>query len=392
MLSVLLKDEVRKKIVDVLFYVALTIELLLMILEKSEISFGYESYVFRVTFLLLLLAVVFMKRDLKEWLILAFLIIFTAFCYYTSGKNDLLRVAVFLLAARDIDLKKAMKYSFFVSLCGFSLIALLSIFGILGDVVLVADYGRGIADETRLVLGFGHPNTLFGCVYVMTLMWLWIYGEKASLLMHGTVVLISFVFAAFTRSRTAILVMVMTLALGIILRIFPKLKDVKALYILEGIFTPGICMGLAVLAAHLCGLIYDNIGFPEPYWSFFWKIEKMLNFRVSNLYYEVEDRGGILRNWHLFAVHNADGYFDLGWNRLFYWYGIIPTALIAVAIILLIYVCYKKRDMWTMLIIFSLSVYTIIEATYVTRYIGRCFFLLIAGVYLGYLFKGKIDE
>ena len=79
----------------------------------------------------------------------------------------------------------------------------------------------------------------------------------------------------------------------------------------------------------------------------------------------------------------------MGWVRLFYWYGIIPTALIVVAMLLVMYVCYKKRDMWTMLIILSVSVYTVVEATFVSRYIGRAFFLLIAGVYLGELIKGK---
>lgn len=390
MLSGLLTDENRKKISDVFFYTALTLELLLMILEKSEISFGYESYVFRGTFFLTLVAMALVKRDKKEWLLLVILMGFTFVCYRLSGKNDLLRVAVFLAAARDIDLKKAMKYSFFVSLSGFCLIALLSIMGILGEVVRVADYGRGIADETRLVLGFGHPNTLFGCVYVLVLMWLWIYGEKASLLMHGVVIAITFFFAVFTRSRTAIIVMVMTLVFGLIIRIFPRLKDIKAIYVIEGIITPVLCIALAVAASSLADVVYTSGDLSK--WRGFWEFEEKINYRISNLYYEVPNHGGILRNWQLFAGHDVDGYFDLGWNRLFYWYGIIPTALIAVAIVLLIYVCYKKRDMWTMLIIFSLSVYTIVEATYVTRYIGRCFFLLIAGVYLGYLFKGKIDE
>ena len=392
MLSGLLTDENRKKITNIFFYTALTLELLLMILEKSEISFGYESYVFRVTFLLTLVAMALVKRDKKEWLLLVILIGFTFVCYRLSGKNDLLRVVVFLAAARDIDLKKAMKYSFFVSLSGFCIIALLSIVGILGEVVRVADYGRGIADETRLVLGFGHPNTLFGCVYVLVLMWLWIYGEKASLLMHGLVIAISFFFAVFTRSRTAIIVMAMTLVLGLVIRLFPKLKDINVVYLLEVIVTPVICILLAVWTAYLSELAYVGPGIKQPFGRIFWKLEEKINYRISNLYYEVPEHGGILRNWQLFAGHNAEGYFDLGWNRLFYWYGIIPTALIAVAIILLIYVCYKKRDMWTMLIILSLSIYTIIEATYVTRYIGRCFFLLIAGVYLGYLFKGKTDE
>jgi hypothetical protein len=77
----------------------------------------------------------------------------------------------------------------------------------------------------------------------------------------------------------------------------------------------------------------------------------------------------------------------MGWVRLIYWYGIIPTLLISIAVIITIYVCMKKKDGFGALLILSLSVYTIIEATFVTRYLGRDFFLLIAGVYLGYFFR-----
>ena len=387
MLSRVLTDENRKRISDILFYLALTIELVLMIVEKSEIHIGFESYVFRVTFLMTLLAVVIMKRNKREWIVTAALIAFTAVCYELSGKNDLLRIVVFMMAARDIDLKKAMKYSFFVSMAGFTLIALLSVFGILGDMVRVADYGRGIPDEVRYVLGFGHPNTLFGCVYVLVLMWLWIYGEKASLLTHAVVILISFLFASITKSRTGLIVLAMTLVLALIVRLIPGIRNVKALYILEGIFIPGVCVSTAVIAASYAGYFYTGIGLPIPRW--FWRLEEIINYRISSIYYEVEDRGGVLHKWRLFAGHTADGYFDMGWVRLFYWYGIIPTALIVVAMLLVMYVCYKKRDMWTMLIILSVSVYTVVEATFVSRYIGRAFFLLIAGVYLGELIKGK---
>ena len=55
----------RKRITEGLFYLALTTELLLMILEKSEISFHQESHVFRVTFVLTLLAVLFMEHSKK---------------------------------------------------------------------------------------------------------------------------------------------------------------------------------------------------------------------------------------------------------------------------------------------------------------------------------------
>ena len=193
--------ENRKGIADVLFYIALTIELVLMLVEKSEILFSLESYVFRVTFILTLLAVLVMERDIKEWAFLASLLVFTFACYRLSGKNDLLRVVVFMAAARDIDLKKAMKYTFYVSVVGFIIIVLLSVVGVMGDVVQVGDFGRGIPDERRYVFGFGHPNTLFGCIFAVLLMWLWIYGRKSGVLAFLAMSLGSLFIAALARTR-----------------------------------------------------------------------------------------------------------------------------------------------------------------------------------------------
>ncbi len=381
----ILTDENRKKAVNVLFYAALTIELVLMLVEKSELTFTLESYVFRVTFLLTLLAVVIMEHDRREWLVIAAVFVFTFICYELSGKNDLLRLSAFLMAARDIDLKKAMKYSFYVSLVGFLAIALLSVTGILGQVAMVADYGRKAGVETRYVFGFGHPNTLLGCVYAMLLMWFWIYGRKASALLYGTVFVVAAITAFITKSRTGIAVLTMTLILAILVRVFPKLSEKKILYILEVIVTPVLCLVIAVLAAGFSQMAYTHEGFfnlPR-----FWTIDRMLNHRMSNLHYGVPNSGGLLKNWKLFAGHGAEGYFDMGWVRLIYWYGIIPTLLISIAVIITIYVCMKKKDSFGALLILSLSVYTIIEATFVTRYLGRDFFLLIAGVYLGYFFR-----
>lgn len=389
MLAKLLTDENRKKSANLLFYIALTIELLIMLVEKSELSFSYESYVFRLTFLLTFLAVALMKHDKKELVLIAAALAFGVLCYRISGKNDILRIFTFLAAARDIDLKRAMKYSFYFCLSGYIVIALLSVIGVLGNVALVADYGRSVGVETRYVYGFGHPNTLLGCVYSLVLMWLFIYGEKASALLYGSLIVVSGIVAVITKSRTGIAMLAFTLVLAVVIRVFPALSKVKVLYILEMLVTPFLCILLTVIAAgctmqKYTGVHFTDIGFIIKK---FWRLEKRLNYRMSNLYYGVPDHGGILSNWKLIAGRGADGYFDMGWARLFYWYGILPTVVIAVLIIVLLYVCMIKKDARSALIVLSLSLYTIIEATFVTRYLGRDFFLLIAGVYLGYFFR-----
>ena len=378
----------RKRISECLFYMALTVELLLMILEKSEISFHYESYVFRVTFLLTFLAVLVMKHDKKEWLVIAFIWAVAALSYYFSGKNDMLRVVTLLMATRDIDLKKAMKYVFYMCLAGFLVIAVLSCTGLLGDVVRVDDYGRGIANEVRYVFGFGHPNTLFSSFFVLILMWFWIYGRNAGIIPYLVAIVTSVIITFLTRSRTSAVVLIVTVVLAVLLRLFKGLAKSKVIYILEILVSPVFCIFTAIMAAGLSGRMYAEENFISI-GKLYWKIESLLNYRMSSVYYEAANRDATLYKWKLFSAHGTDSFFDMGWVRLFYWYGIIPVALLVIALLAVIYVCYKKQDIWAVLVIFSISVYTIVEATFVTRYLGRDFFLLIAGVYLGYLFKEK---
>ncbi len=384
-----LTDDNRKKIVDYLFYAALTIELLLMILEKSEISFSYESHVFRVTFLLTLLAVLVMKHDRREWAVVLVFLALAGFCYVNSGKNDLLRLCTFLMAARDTDLRRAMKYSFYVSAIGFGIIFVLSALGVLGDIALVGEFGRHEV-ETRYVFGFGHPNTLFGCVYALLLMWIWIYGQSAKWWHYLMATAAAVGMAILTRSRTGMLIIALTLFLSGVCRVFKGIGKFRFPYILGTIFGPVSAVALSIAAAYAASLQYIDNNL-DPY---FWTIEEKIGYRISNLYYSTEDRGGVLYRWKLFAGHGSDSYFDMGWNRLFYWYGIIPTVLIILALFAVIYASYRKKDIWSMILIVSLSIYTLMEATFVTRYLGRDFFLIIAGVYLGYFFRNivfKID-
>ncbi|WP_026521638.1 hypothetical protein [Butyrivibrio sp. VCB2001] len=385
----LLTDENRKKIVDALFYIALTIELVLMIVEKSELPFTYESYVFRATFLLTFLAVLIMKHDRKEWIFIAVIWAIAAVSYYICGKNDMLRVVTLLMAARDIDLKKAMKYCFYVCIVGFMLIALLACAGVLGNIVFVFDYGRGVGEETRYTFGFGHPNTLFSSVFVLILMWIWIYGRTAGVLPYIVLVVSSVIITVLTKSRTSALILAATIVLAIVFRLFPKLADLKVMYILETLISPVFCIVISVLAAGWTGAMYVGDKFFWNLGDLYWKVEKVLNYRMSTIYYEAANRDAVLSKWKLFSAHGTDSYFDMGFVRIFYWYGIIPAVLLVIALLAVIYMCWKKKDIWTMILIFALSVYTIVEATFVTRYLGRDFFLLIAGVYLGYYFKDK---
>ena len=50
------------------FYLALFLELTIVIVEKSEYIIQYEGWWFRITFLLFGLSMITTKRDLKQWI------------------------------------------------------------------------------------------------------------------------------------------------------------------------------------------------------------------------------------------------------------------------------------------------------------------------------------
>lgn len=378
----------RTKISNILFYIALAIETVLMIVEKSELNVPFESHIFRVTFLLTLVAVVIASHDKKEWVIIAATIIFTFVCYRISGKNELLRFAVFVMAAKNIDLEKTMKACFYAVAAGFGLIAILSVTGLLGQVKQVTDYGREAGEEARYVFGFGHPNTLWGCAFALAMVWLWIYGKKAKFWHYLIYGLIQAVLFKLTVSRTAFIIGLFSLVLALTARYLPAIWEKKIPYIVSVLITPVFCVAFSIWASIVSPV--PRYIFEDKNYDIIATVDKLLNNRIHNLYRANERHAGYIDTWKLFSDRLSEEYFDMGWVRLFYWYGIVPTVIICLLVIFLIYLCYRKKDSFTMVIILSLSIYTIVEATFVSVYIGRNFMLPILGVYIGE-FISKFD-
>ncbi|MBO4457955.1 MAG: hypothetical protein J5802_09565 [Butyrivibrio sp.] len=377
----LLEEQNRKKLCNILFYIALTIELLVMIYEKSEgVNPGIYGQIFRVTFVLAFGTVLLTEHNKREWIILAAAFVFTLVCWRITGKNELLRFFTFMAAARDIDLKKAMKYVFFVTLAGFGIIALLSAIGV-GNLTLTMDYGRDVGEECRYVFGFGNPNDFAACIFALIAMWIWIYGRDAGIVKWIVVLGIDVVIGCLSKSRTSFCLGMFTFLIAIMARYWKKLSECKVIYILTALVTPVFCVAFAVWSAIVSPIPrYEQ---DHKFYNIIAFIDEALNNRIQYLYRDSDAHEGAIQTWKLFSDRNSNKYFDLGWVRIFYWYGIIPTIIISALVIILIYICYKKKDIWTLILILTLSMYTILEAIFVSEYIGRLYIFPIVGVYLG---------
>lgn len=85
-------------------------------------------------------------------------------------------------------------------------------------------------------------------------------------------------------------------------------------------------------------------------------------------------------------------YFDLGWVRLFYWYGIIPGIIIVLLLVIWQIKMFQRKKYLVLSIIMSFAVYSIFEAHIISVYIGRNYLLFLFGTWWYRLLNAGVYE
>jgi hypothetical protein len=75
-------------------------------------------------------------------------------------------------------------------------------------------------------------------------------------------------------------------------------------------------------------------------------------------------------------------YFDMGWVKLFYRYGVIPGILYCVACLALLWQIYRRKDAFGLVIFAVFAIYSVVEAHLFSVYVGRNILLMMMGSYL----------
>ena len=381
----------REKTAYLIFYLGVIIEIILVLIDKSAYTNPIEGQIFRLTFLLFFAKACLTKYSFREYAVIAFFLTVGAVSYFATGRNEIVRVVMFIAACKDIDMVKCLKVVFWMTLAGCLALILLSLFGILGTVSLTQDYGRGSV-ETRYVLGLGHPNALQCMVCVLTMLGMYLYHAKWKWYYYALTLMVNVFFFLLTDSKTGFLV-----SAGAVFLFFVASKARNK--ILTGIFAAGnaaVFAGsivISIMSAKNAMCLWDY------YWwaktdrkiEFYLFLDTILTGRLHSLI-ETDNHEGIMDTWSLFSSPQNDYYFDMGWVRLFYWYGIIPAVL--AVIVLTVFVGYFiKKKRWEELVLFSMTaLYTIVEAHIISVYIGRNYLLFIVGMYWWRLTAKKIGR
>ena len=373
------------------FYLAVIIEIMLVILDKSEFLYPFEGWTFRITFLLcfvkFLCAECTAEYTIRDHIGIAVLLILGTISYQSTGRNDLLRIVLFLAACKGEDMIRCLKMVFWITLIGCMGIILLSITGIYGAATLTQDFGRG-GVETRYVLGMGHPNALQCMVWMISSLGMYLYHTKWKWFHYLAVWLLNLLFFLLTDSKTSMAIVTVA-AILFFMADHLHAKWEKRLF------------SAANIAAVIGSIILSMLVAKDAMclWDYFWGgplttkvkiyllLNKVLTGRIHSLI-ETRNHEGIMDTWSLFSNSHKTYYFDMGWVRLFYWYGVIPGIVVVVCLFLLLEYFYKKDKMAEMILFSTYSVYTIVEAHIVSVYIGRNYLLFIAGMYLWKMWSG----
>lgn len=367
------KAEWLKRLGMLCFYAGLFLELILVIVDKSAYTNPLEGQLFRVTFLLFLGKVCCTRYSLKEWLWLAFFLIIAGVCYVSSGRDEAVRLVIFCASLKNVSLDKSLKFTFFITLAGCLLLVLLAVTGIYGNTYIIDEGDRGI----RYCFGLGHPNALYCMFWVLVTLGIDLYWEKMKLWMYGLIILAGIILFIPTDSRTGILILLFTVTLSVILAYGKKIREQRILYMAAVVIFLA-CVGMSVWFAYY-----------EPYEGPFYPYDRYFTGRITSMN-TLENGGGMLRNWTLFSRPENTKYFDLGYVRLFYWYGIIPGAVYVIMYAGLIWQCFRKKNYMGFMMVFSFALYTMLEAHFISVFVGRNYALFLMGAWWSDMLHTKV--
>ena len=114
---------------NILFFIGVAIELLVMMTDHSAITLPYRGRVTHVAFVFFGLKILTNKYSKKEWIVIVLAGLLGTLSYFTCTDEYVIRIVVMLVASKNIDYKKCIYLILYATIVGTALIMLLSIAG-----------------------------------------------------------------------------------------------------------------------------------------------------------------------------------------------------------------------------------------------------------------------
>ena len=374
---------ILKRISGPALWAGLAIELLIMVIEKSSLVNPYEGLLFRLTFCLFSVKVLelfcagrFRKKELAVY---AALLLLGVISWRCSGRNQLLRFMMFILAVRGEDNRKVLKAFLFSMISGTAVLAVLSVLGVLGTVTETANFDGAVS--TRFCFGMGNPNSFQIMVGAIVLLAMILYGQTCRKFWFAVLFALDVLLFILCRSLMGTGLITLSVLWTFLMREQSERQGAQGAAelnrricaVMKAVFVLGLLFCIA-------GAIW---GLENPFIN--WVDSHLMSGRIASIW-DFTFHDGTLSTWTLFGSRLNTRFFDLGWIRVIYWYGVIPALLILWMTGRLEAVMEKKGDLYGCMAVIVISLFTLTEAHFVSEYIGRNYLLVMTAPYLPAIF------
>lgn len=339
----------KEKVANIIFSIGILLELLVMITDHAGfITLPFRGRFTHVAFALFCVKILFTHYTGMQWGFMAVCGILGAVSYLTCTDEYVIRMVVFVFAAKDIDLKKVLRMILYGMTAITVLIIGLALLGVSGNISQTAHYGRGEL-ETRYMLGFAHANNLHDAVWYILAVLLLITHEKWSWKQYLLATIGNIGLFMLTVSRNGMIAVQLLLTACFLLRCFPAWNQKKFPYILGGIGL-GICLWMTWLGGAY-GAVNDSLT------AFF---DRFLTGRLEMIWEYAP-----VSAWKIFPEGRSLSFVDNGFASFFFHYGYVVGVIYILFLVYLLYRLYKKQDGIGLCVLVTTVFVTFIETTFI---------------------------
>ena len=329
----------RDRIGQFSFFLAFMLLLFVDYVSATYVSLTVAGRLIQLALLLLLVKVALTPYGWKEWIGTGILLAIGVLSYLTTDSYMVCEFFLFVIAAKRIEKRKAVKL-YLVVVGGITLLALAaSLTGVFGEAYQILNF-RGNGEELRYCFGYNHPNTCHIVYLQLALAVVWLYYEKMKWYHMMPFLILNGVLGFFTDSRTGLLLGTVLFVLLAVFKVWDRLRQAAALYWLN----------FAALAGSLImSVLAVTVGVNNPLLQAF---DKLWTGRI--LYAEIESSKSQIS---LLSDVDLQISCDMGFVKLFYNYGVIFFALFLALLIRLLYLNQKRKDTAELLLLFAAIIF-----------------------------------
>ena len=263
----------------------------------------------------------------------------------------------FIIAARNIDMRKLLLGAFWIQLFLTIMIAVASRIG------LVSDWMYNIEGRNRHSLGYVYPSYIASIFFYMVLAYMYIRKEKLHLLETIMIGVLNCIIFVLTDSKTSFVLTFLAIVVFFVLKYYKK--ELKNNLISKLLYSYSV-FGIAIISIVTC-IVYNDEN------NFLVKINSFINNRLIMGHNALVEHGvtlfGEKIRWIGFgglgyttsALKEEYNFVDCSYVKVLLDYGIIFFVIMLSGYALVSYMAIKEKDRFLCTCILFMCIYSIIE-------------------------------